>query len=521
MISTGTLQLGNGGATGSIVGNVTDNGTLAFDRNNTLIFAGTISGMGKVTQMGSGTTILTGTNSYAGGTLISAGVLQIGNGGATGSIGGNVTNNSGLWFNRNNTLNFAGMISGMGKVTQIGSGTTILGSDNTYSGGTLISGGTLQLGVGGLTGSVEGDIEDNATLVIKRGDPLASAYAFDNKVTGLGKLVVDAGAIKLTNADNSYSGGTLLNGGTTEVSSDAVMGAASGDLGLNGGTLLANGGSAFDIARTLSVAAGGGTIQTDQDLTLRGTLNGTGTLNKSGTERLTLEGDGSAFAGTTHVSDGALLVNSALGGVVTVSDSGVLGGEGTILGNATISGRGTLAGAAGKTLTFDSNLKVTSDSFVHVTLGVKPNAVEMFHVKGDLTLDGTLNVDTAQQSAIGIYRVFQYDGQSLGNGLSLGTVDGVAGDPDWSIQTAVANQVNLINTAGVVFNYWNGAVTTADGTVHGGNGTWEAGTTNWTDQNGTFSSSWTDDVLAAFEGTAGTVVVDAAGAASARQGLCS
>ncbi|WP_079212868.1 autotransporter-associated beta strand repeat-containing protein [Brucella pituitosa] len=134
LISTGTLQLGNGRATGSIVGNVTDNGTLAFDRNNTLIFAGTISGMGKVTQMGSGTTILTGTNSYAGGTLISAGVLQIGNGGATGSIGGNVTNNSGLWFNRNNTLNFAGMISGMGKVTQIGSGTTILGSDNTYSG---------------------------------------------------------------------------------------------------------------------------------------------------------------------------------------------------------------------------------------------------------------------------------------------------------------------------------------------------------------------------------------------------
>ena len=31
-ISAGTLQIGNGGTTGSIVGNVTDSGTLAFDR---------------------------------------------------------------------------------------------------------------------------------------------------------------------------------------------------------------------------------------------------------------------------------------------------------------------------------------------------------------------------------------------------------------------------------------------------------------------------------------------------------
>ena len=44
--------------------------------------------------------MLTGANTYTGGTTISAGTLQIGNGGTTGSIAGNVTDNGTLVFNR-------------------------------------------------------------------------------------------------------------------------------------------------------------------------------------------------------------------------------------------------------------------------------------------------------------------------------------------------------------------------------------------------------------------------------------
>ena len=45
-------------------------------------------------------TILTGANTYSGGTTISAGTLQIGNGGTTGSIAGNIVDNAALIFNR-------------------------------------------------------------------------------------------------------------------------------------------------------------------------------------------------------------------------------------------------------------------------------------------------------------------------------------------------------------------------------------------------------------------------------------
>jgi fibronectin-binding autotransporter adhesin len=171
-ISAGTLQLGAGGATGSIVGNVADNGTLAFDRSDTMTFGGVISGTGSLAQLGAGTTILTGANTNTGGTTISAGTLQIGAGGATGSIVGNVGDNGTLAFDRSDTMTFGGVVSGTGSLAQSGAGTTILAGANTYSGGTTISAGTLQIGNGGTTGSILGNVLDNSALAFDRSDNL-------------------------------------------------------------------------------------------------------------------------------------------------------------------------------------------------------------------------------------------------------------------------------------------------------------------------------------------------------------
>jgi fibronectin-binding autotransporter adhesin len=65
-----------------------------------IAFNGIISGTGSLTKTGSGVLTLTGSNDYSGGTTVSNGILQIGNGGNTGSIVGDIINNANVTFNR-------------------------------------------------------------------------------------------------------------------------------------------------------------------------------------------------------------------------------------------------------------------------------------------------------------------------------------------------------------------------------------------------------------------------------------
>ena len=95
IVSNGaTLQFGNGGTAGSLVGNVVDNGSVLFDRSGSLTFAGIISGAGSVTQNGSGTTVLSAINTYTGGTVVNAGTLLVNSAQALGL--GNVVVNGGI-----------------------------------------------------------------------------------------------------------------------------------------------------------------------------------------------------------------------------------------------------------------------------------------------------------------------------------------------------------------------------------------------------------------------------------------
>ena len=177
-----------------------NNGALAFNRSDTYTFGGRISGSGAVTQMGSGTTVLTADNRYTGLTTIAAGTLQLGAGGATGGIVGDVVNNGSLIVNRGNTYAYGGAISGSGSVTLQGGGATVLTGDSNYTGGTLISASTLQLGAGGTTGSILGDVTNNGALVFNRSD----TYAHGGAIVGSGSLTQQGGGTTVLTADNRH-----------------------------------------------------------------------------------------------------------------------------------------------------------------------------------------------------------------------------------------------------------------------------------------------------------------------------
>jgi autotransporter-associated beta strand protein len=93
-IGSGTLQVGNGGASGAMgTSGVADNGTLVFNLSNTgagVTFNNAISGSGNVLQAGSGYVVLSGGNSYGGGTTVSAGTLQLANRSALGAASGSL-----------------------------------------------------------------------------------------------------------------------------------------------------------------------------------------------------------------------------------------------------------------------------------------------------------------------------------------------------------------------------------------------------------------------------------------------
>ncbi len=225
---------------------------------------GNLTGAGALLKEFPGTLILAGTNTFAGGTTIFGGTLQIGNGGATGTLGsGNVTNNAVLSFNRDNSANLvvANAISGTGSVTQAGTGTTILTATNTYSGATNVNGGTLQ--IDGVVTTSNITVNNGGTLsgTGKLGDPTINAggtLAPGNAGNPFGTLTIADDLI--------FNAGSFFN-----VNVNAA-GQASNVLLTNGADLVLNGGT----VRVTYVP--GGTYITRQYTLISGAQTITGTF---------------------------------------------------------------------------------------------------------------------------------------------------------------------------------------------------------------------------------------------------
>ncbi|EMY3037264.1 autotransporter-associated beta strand repeat-containing protein [Salmonella enterica] len=202
-------------------------------------------------------------------------------------------------------------------LTKTGAGTLILNAENTYTGGTTISDGTL------VANNVEalgtGNVTDNATLELNTGGD------FDNAISGSGQVVKSGDDALTLSGNNSYTGGTLISGGTLVASNVEALG--SGDVTDNA-TLEMNTGGDFD-----------------------NVISGSGQVVKSGDETLTLSGANSYTGGTT-ISGGTLVANNveALGTGDVTNNATLELNTGGDFDNA-ISGSGQVVKSGDKTLT--------------------------------------------------------------------------------------------------------------------------------------------------------------------------
>ncbi len=412
------------------------------DSGTALTISGSISGS-VLSKTGAGIVTLAGANSYTV-TNVSGGILQIGTGSTTGTLGtGAVTIGTGatLSLNRSDAITVANNISGDGILSDDGTGTVTYTGTATHTGITDINAGTF---------TSSGTINGTSALNVDN----ASANLDGNLTTGIGGTLNIAGAAANT--------ATLSIRGTT-------VATASG--GINVGTGTGSTGILNILASASATFAGPINIATGTGFT--GTLN----INTTGTVSTAVDvnvGNGFGTNGTLKIDAGTFTqTNGTLvyvgrnggtgtytqsGGTVTTGTAGMrfgVDGSGSI-GNGTLSGTGSittagefwLSNGAGNSSTFTmSGGAINTGSWFVVG---RTSATGTLNLSGGtITKGGAANNYTIIGSLAGTGTVNQTGGafNTTAGGIRIGENNGVtpALNGLWDMQGGTSTVTGEIN----------------------------------------------------------------------------
>jgi autotransporter-associated beta strand protein len=284
-VNAGALQ----GNVDSLVKNIVDNASLVFDQSTPNgISVVTISGTGGLTKTGAGNLFLEGMVTYSGTTTVDGGRLSLGNASGLATPGGAITlkngffgvgppfkssytatvprdvklqpdSVSGFYEEAGASLVMTSAVSG-GFLYKRGDGSVTLSGANTFAGpviqgGELLftsdanlgrAGGPIQISGGGSIGTTQatpaGSTISRGLEVLGNGgvSVALNPITWSGEIFGPGRFVKSGpGELELT-GDNSYTGGTLVDGGTLRITSDGELGKAGTGVTLSGGVLRAS-----------------------------------------------------------------------------------------------------------------------------------------------------------------------------------------------------------------------------------------------------------------------------------------
>jgi autotransporter-associated beta strand protein len=439
-IQGGTLQIGNGGNSGSIINSaaIVDNASLAFARSDSVNFSNAISGSGSVVQLGSGTTILSGSNTYSGTTNVNGGTLQLS--GAAAYLGGAGLNLAAGMMDLNGNSITASALSGTGGLltdTSNGAATTTLTisqSTNTLYSGTLADGASQSLA---LTKSGSGKLT------------LTGSNTFSGPTNvGGGTLAVNgslaAASMVNVGATATLAGSGVVNGNAT-LASGGVINLSGGTIG---GTLAANGGN------------WNGTGTVSGLITVNGNVCGIGSgayVAASGGIALnggTLCGQGTVSGGTTTLNAGATIAPGATAasgniGTLTLAHLVTSGG-----GNVSfdLSGNTTAGGGVNDLVAVGGNLSLggtTTVSINAINYPLASGSYTLFTYGGALSGYSAGSLALADTSALTIRTTYQFDAATTPGSILL-SISGNAANLNW-----VGGNAASWDNAGGTTNWFN------------------------------------------------------------------